>query len=282
MTEQRSVLVGETIEFHNEKPFVLIAGPCAIESEETVMTAAAELKRITDKLGIPFVFKSSFDKANRTSIHGKRGVGIEEGLRILQKVQTTFNVPVITDIHNESQIHQVAEIVDLLQIPAFLNRQADLVVATAETQKVTLVKKAQYASAKRAGQLVKNFADAGNHNVLICERGMTFGHDDLVVDYSHFKTMKDTGYPLIMDATHSAQKPGGNGDSSGGRREAVLDLAKAAVAIGVAGVFMEVHPDVDNAISDKENQVPLDRAEEVLTVLKQLDDVVKSQPIINL
>ena len=282
MTEQRSVFVGENIEFHNEKPFVLIAGPCAIESEETVMTAAAELKHITDKLGIPFVFKSSFDKANRTSSTGKRGVGIEEGLRILQKVKDTFGIPVITDIHNPEQAAKVAEVADMLQIPSFLCRQNDLTEAAAKTGLPVNVKKGQFLKASGMHTIMNNYVEFGNNNSLQCERGMTFGPDHLVVRFDAFREMKSNGHPLIMDATHSAQLPGGHGDSSGGMREVVIDLAKAAIAVGVAGVFLEVHPNPDEAISDKENQVPLDRAEEMLYVLKQLDDIVKSQPIINL
>ena len=281
MTEQRSVFVGD-IEFNNEKPFVLIAGPCAIESELIALETAGELKRITDELGIPFVFKSSFDKANRTSSSGERGVGIEEGLRILQKVKDTFNVPVITDIHSPDQADKVAQVVDMLQIPSFLCRQNDLTEAAAKTGITVNVKKGQFLKPSGMHTIMKNYVEFGNNNSLQCERGMTFGPDNLVVDYTGFREMKSNGHPLVMDATHAAQLPGGNGSSSGGKRDVVVDLAKAAIAVGVAAVFLEVHPDVEYAISDKENQVPLDRAEELLTVLKQLDDVVKSQPQINL
>lgn len=282
MTEQRSVFVNETIEFHNDKPFVLIAGPCAIESEETVMTAAAELTRITKKLGIPFVFKSSFIKANRTSIKSDVGIGIEEGLRILQKVKDTFNVPVITDIHEDVSIYsRVAEVVDMLQMPAFLCRQTGLTEAAANTGKPVNVKKGQFLAPDTMGVIMDNY-DYLNAPALQCERGVSFGYNNLIVDFAGFREMKSSGHPLILDATHAAQRPGGNGTSSGGKRDVVIDLAKAGIAIGVAGLFLEVHPNPDEAISDKENQVPLDRAEEMLTVLKQLDDLVKSQPAINL
>ena len=279
--EQKSVFLGN-IEFNNEKPFVLIAGPCAIEDRETVFKAAEELTRITKDLGIPYIFKSSFDKANRTSTEGKRGVGIEEGLKILAEVKETFGVPVITDIHDPNHVEQVAEIVDMLQIPAFLCRQMDLTEAAAKTGKPVNVKKGQFLAPGNMKTIMDNYIGFGNENALQCERGTTFGHNGLVVDFAGFRAMKENGHPIIMDATHAAQIPGGNGTSSGGKREVVVDLAKAALATGVAGVFLEVHPDVENAISDKANQVPLEHAEELITQLKQVDDLIKSQKILNI
>ncbi|PPR08843.1 MAG: 2-dehydro-3-deoxyphosphooctonate aldolase [Proteobacteria bacterium] len=279
--EQKSVFLGN-IEFNNEKPFVLIAGPCAIEDRETVFKAAEELTRITKDLGIPYIFKSSFDKANRTSTEGKRGVGIEEGLKILAEVKETFGVPVITDIHDPNHVEQVAEVVDMLQIPAFLCRQMDLTEAAAKTGKPVNVKKGQFLAPGNMKTIMDNYIGFGNENALQCERGTTFGHNGLVVDFAGFRAMKENGHPIIMDATHAAQIPGGNGTSSGGKREVVVDLAKAALATGVAGVFLEVHPDVENAISDKANQVPLEHAEELITQLKQVDDLIKSQKILNI
>ncbi|HAG53607.1 MAG TPA: 3-deoxy-8-phosphooctulonate synthase [Alphaproteobacteria bacterium] len=279
--DQKSVLVNG-IEFNNNKPMVLIAGPCAIESREIVMEAAEELVRITTKLDIPFIFKSSFDKANRTSVQGKRGVGIEEGLKILAEVKEKFGVPIITDIHDPNHVEKVAEVVDMLQIPAFLCRQMDLTEAAAKTGKAVNVKKGQFLAPANMKTIMDNYLDFGNENSLQCERGTTFGHNGLVVDFAGFRTMKENGHPIVMDATHAAQIPGGNGTSSGGKREVVVDLAKAAVATGIAGVFLEVHPDVDNAISDKANQVPLDQAEAFLTQLKQLDDLIKSQPVLDI
>tara|TARA_Y100000590_G_C15483500_1_gene924921 strand:- start:2 stop:847 length:846 start_codon:yes stop_codon:yes gene_type:complete len=279
--EQKSVFLGN-IEFNNEKPFVLIAGPCAIEDRETVFKAAEELTRITKDLGIPYIFKSSFDKANRTSTEGKRGVGIEEGLKILAEVKETFGVPVITDIHDPNHVEQVAEVVDMLQIPAFLCRQMDLTEAAAKTGKPVNVKKGQFLAPGNMKTIMDNYIGFGNENALQCERGTTFGHNGLVVDFAGFRAMKENGHPIIMDATHAAQIPGGNGTSSGGKREVVVDLAKAALATGVAGVFLEVHPDVEKAISDKANQVPLEHAEELITQLKQVDDLIKSQKILNI
>ena len=261
---------------------MLIAGPCAIEDRETVFKAAEELTRITKDLGIPYIFKSSFDKANRTSTEGKRGVGIEEGLKILAEVKETFGVPVITDIHDPNHVEQVAEVVDMLQIPAFLCRQMDLTEAAAKTGKPVNVKKGQFLAPGNMKTIMDNYIGFGNENALQCERGTTFGHNGLVVDFAGFRAMKENGHPIIMDATHAAQIPGGNGTSSGGKREVVVDLAKAALATGVAGVFLEVHPDVEKAISDKANQVPLEHAEELITQLKQVDDLIKSQKILNI
>ncbi|WP_241749948.1 3-deoxy-8-phosphooctulonate synthase [Priestia megaterium] len=247
--------------------FKLIAGPCVIESESLVMEVAKELKEITSDLGIEFYFKSSFDKANRTSIHSYRGPGLEEGLRILQKVKDTYDVKLVTDIHEPYQAEPVGEVVDILQIPAFLCRQTDLLVAAAKTGKIVNVKKAQFLAPWDMKNVVNKLQESGSENIMLCERGTTFGYNNLVVDFSGLLELKKFGYPVIFDATHSVQKPGGKGDSTGGNRAYVEYLAKAALAVGVDGVFMEVHPDPDNAKSDGPNMVKLS---EVRTVLEKL------------
>ena len=244
--------------------FSLIAGPCVIESEEMVLSIAKEMKDITDKLGIPYTFKASFDKANRTSISGFRGPGIEEGLRILQKVKDTYNLPICTDIHEPWQAEKAAEVCDILQIPAFLCRQTDLLVAAAKTGKCINIKKAQFLAPWDMKNCVEKVRQSGNNNVMLCERGTTFGYNTLVVDMTGLRVMKDMGVPVIFDATHSVQKPGGNGTSTGGNRQYVEYLAKAAVSVGVDGLFMETHPDPDNAKSDGPNMVPLGEMEELL------------------
>tara|TARA_Y100001960_G_scaffold333914_1_gene442193 strand:+ start:6300 stop:7148 length:849 start_codon:yes stop_codon:yes gene_type:complete len=281
MTQQKSVFVNN-IEFNNEKPLVIIAGPCAIESREMVMHTAEKLVEISKKLDLPLIFKSSFDKANRTTVTGKRGVGQEEGLKILAEVKEKFGIPVITDIHKPEHVNEVAEVVDMLQIPAFLCRQMDLTEAAAKTGKPVNVKKGQFLAPGNMKTIMDNYIHFGNQNSLQCERGTTFGHNGLVVDFAGFRAMKENGHPIVMDATHAAQIPGGNGTSSGGKREVVADLAKAAISTGIAAVFLEIHPDVENAISDKANQVPLEHAEDLLTQLKQLDDLIKSQKVLDI
>ncbi len=255
--------------------FQLIAGPCVIESEEMVMSIAAQMKEITEELGIPYTFKASFDKANRTSISGFRGPGIEEGLRILQKVKDTYGLPICTDIHEPWQAAKAAEVADILQIPAFLCRQTDLLVAAAQTGKYVNIKKAQFLAAWDMGNCVKKVRESGNDNVMLCERGTTFGYNTLVVDMTGLRVMKGFDVPVIFDATHSVQKPGGNGTSTGGNREYVEYLAKAAIAVGVDGLFMETHPDPDNAKSDGPNMVPLGEMRELLIKLKKVYDAVQ-------
>jgi 2-dehydro-3-deoxyphosphooctonate aldolase (KDO 8-P synthase) len=250
--------------------FQLIAGPCVIESEEMIMAIAAELKAITDELEIPFTFKASFDKANRTSIHGYRGPGIEEGLRILQKVKDTYGLPICTDIHEAWQAEPAAQVADILQIPAFLCRQTDLLVAAAKTGKCINIKKAQFLAAWDMGNCLKKVQESGNNNVMLCERGTSFGYNTLVVDMTGLRVMKDMGVPVIFDATHSVQKPGGNGTSTGGNREYVEYLAKAAIAVGADGLFMETHPDPDHAKSDGPNMVPLGEMKELLMKLQRV------------
>jgi len=254
--------------------FKLIAGPCVIESEENVMLVAKKIKEITDKLDIPFVFKSSFDKANRTSINSFRGPGLEEGLRILNKVKTELNLNVTTDIHEPYQAEEVAKVVDIIQIPAFLCRQTDLLVAAAKTGKTVNVKKAQFLAPWDMKNVVGKLEESGNTDIMLCERGTSFGYNNLVVDMTGLVEMKKFGYPVVFDATHSVQKPGGKGNCTGGNREYVEYLAKAAIAVGADAIFMEVHPDPDNALSDGPNMVKLDELEEILVKLKKVYQAV--------
>ena len=254
--------------------FKLISGPCAIESEEMAMDIAEKMKVITDKLGIDYTFKGSFDKANRTSIHSKRGLGIDEGLRILQKVRNTYNIPVATDIHESWQAEPVGKVVDIVQIPAFLCRQTDLLVAAAKTGKCINIKKAQFLAPWDMKNCLQKVVESGNSNVMLCERGTSFGYNTLVVDMTGLVEMKKFGYPVIFDATHSVQKPGGKGDATGGNREYVEYLAKAAIAVGVDGLFMETHQNPDEAWSDGPNMVKLDDMEELLTKLVKVYEAV--------
>ena len=255
--------------------FQLIAGPCVIESEELCLSVAARMKAITDKLGIPYTFKASFDKANRTSIESFRGPGIEAGLRILQKVKDTYGLPVCTDIHEAWQAEQAAKVADILQIPAFLCRQTDLLVAAAKTGKCINIKKAQFLAPWDMKNCVDKVRASGNDNVMLCERGTSFGYNTLVVDMTGFRVMKDFSVPVIFDATHSVQKPGGNGTSTGGNREYVEYLAKAAIAVGVDGLFMETHPDPDNAKSDGPNMVKLGEMKGLLEKLIKVYNAVQ-------
>lgn len=253
--------------------FTLIAGPCVIESEEQVMNVAKRMKDISGNLGIPFIFKSSFDKANRTSVNSFRGPGLHEGLRILKKIKDELDVPVVTDIHEAYQAEIAAEVVDMLQIPAFLCRQTDLLVAAAQTGLPVNIKKAQFLSANDMKNVVTKVLESGNDKILLTERGNTFGYNNLVVDMTNLIEMKKYGYPVVFDATHSVQKPGGNLTSTGGNREYVEPLAKAALAVGADVLFMEVHEDPDNAMSDGPNMVKL---EEVEVMLQKLIKVYKA------
>lgn len=255
--------------------FQLIAGPCVIESEEMVFFIAKQMKEITDELEIPFTFKASFDKANRTSINSFRGPGIEEGLRILQKVKDTYGLPICTDIHESWQAEIAAQVADVLQIPAFLCRQTDLLVAAAKTGKCINIKKAQFLAPWDMKNCLDKVKESGNENVMLCERGSTFGYNTLVVDMTGLRVMKEFDVPVIFDATHSVQKPGGNGTSTGGNRQYVEYLAKAAMAVGVDGVFMETHPDPDHAKSDGPNMVPLSEMKELLIKLKKVYQAVQ-------
>jgi 2-dehydro-3-deoxyphosphooctonate aldolase (KDO 8-P synthase) len=264
-----------------DQPFFLIAGPCVIESEELQLRTAEKLKAITDKLGILFLFKSSFDKANRSSGTSFRGPGMDEGLRILEKVRSELGVPVLTDIHDIPQVKPVAEVVDMLQTPAFLARQTDFIHAAASAGKPVNIKKAQFMAPHDMKNVVDKAkaasiaAGGDGENILVCERGASFGYNNLVSDMRGLAIMRETGCPVVFDATHSVQLPGGQGTSSGGQREHVPVLARAAVAVGVSGLFMETHPDPANALSDGPNAWPLDRMESLLTTLVNLDRTVK-------
>ena len=257
--------------------FQLIAGPCVIESEEMVLSIAGQMKEITDRLGIPYTFKASFDKANRTSLSSFRGPGIDEGLLILKKVKDTYGLPVCTDIHEPWQAAPAAQVADILQIPAFLCRQTDLLVAAAKTGRCVNIKKAQFLAPWDMKNCVEKVRQSGNENVMLCERGTSFGYNTLVVDMTGLRVMKEFGVPVIFDATHSVQKPGGNGTSTGGNREFVEYLAKAAVAVGVDGLFMETHPNPDSAKSDGPNMVPLSEMEALLKKLIRVYDAVHTE-----
>ena len=256
------------------KNIMLIAGPCVIESEENVMLIAKTMKEIAERLNLDYYFKASFDKANRTSINSYRGPGIEEGLRILKKVKDTFGLKIATDIHEPWQAEKAAEVADIIQIPAFLCRQTDLLVAAAKTGKLINVKKAQFLAPWDMANVVKKIEDSGNKNIMLCERGTAFGYNTLVVDMTGIVEMKKFGYPVVMDATHSVQKPGGKGNATGGNREYVEPLAKAAIAAGADALFFEVHPDPDNALSDGPNMVKLDEFEEMLKRIIRVYDAI--------
>src|SRR5438309_4034661 len=259
-----------------DKPFFLISGPCVVESEQLQMDVAGQLKEITSALGIPFIFKSSYDKANRSSGKSFRGPGMEKGLEILAKVRKTLAVPVLTDVHTEEEVPEVARHVDVLQTPAFLCRQTDFIHAVARAGKPVNIKKGQFLAPGDMKNVVDKAREAsGQDNIMVCERGASFGYNNLVSDMRSLAIMRETKCPVVFDATHSVQLPGGLGTSSGGQREFVPVLARAAVASGIAGVFMETHPDPDKALSDGPNAWPLDRMKELLATLKELDALVK-------
>jgi 2-dehydro-3-deoxyphosphooctonate aldolase (KDO 8-P synthase) len=276
MTEaNRTVNVG-SVSFNNSTPFSLIAGPCQLESRDHALECAAAVKEIAGGLGIPVVYKSSFDKANRTSLSATRGIGLNEALPIFAEIKEKFGLPVLTDIHNAEQCAPVAEVIDVLQIPAFLCRQTDLLVAAAETGAVINVKKGQFLAPWDMKNVLRKITDSGNPNVLLTERGASFGYNTLVSDMRALPIMAQTGAPVIFDATHSVQQPGGLGGSSGGDREMVAVLARAAVAVGVGGVFIETHPDPENTTSsDGPNMIALRNLGALLAELKAIDAVVK-------
>lgn len=255
--------------------FVLLAGPCVVENEKITLETAEALKTICTRLGVDFVFKSSFDKANRSSIFSPRGVGIEQGLKILQRVKTEFDLPIVTDVHESWQCAEVAEVADVLQIPAFLSRQTDLLVAAARTQRVVNVKKGQFMAPWEMQNVVEKLHKAGNDNVLLCERGTTFGYNNLVVDMTGLVEMRTLGFPIVFDATHSVQKPSEQGSYSGGNRAAVPYLVRAAVAVGIDALFVEVHPNPDKALSDSATQLHLSSVEEILKQAIEIDSLVK-------
>jgi 2-dehydro-3-deoxyphosphooctonate aldolase (KDO 8-P synthase) len=261
-----------------ERPFFLIAGPCVIESEALVIDVAGRLRDITETLGIPFIFKASFDKANRSSSKSFRGPGIEKGLEALARVRKQIGVPVLTDVHEDTPLAEVAEVVDVLQTPAFLCRQTNFIVAACSQGKPVNIKKGQFLSPWEMQNVVDKARSTGNTQIMVCERGFSFGYNNLVSDMRSLAVMRATGCPVVFDATHSVQLPGGKGDASGGQREFVPVLARAAVAAGVAGLFMETHPDPAKALSDGPNAWPLDRMGSLLTTLAELDLAVKKKP----
>jgi len=260
-----------------DRPLFLIAGPCVIESEQLALDTAGRLKEISGRLGIPFIYKSSFDKANRSSYQSYRGPGLEEGLRILARVKAEIGVPVLTDVHEYTPLAEVAAVADVLQTPAFLCRQTDFIQNVARQGKPVNIKKGQFLSPWEMRNVVAKARMAGNDHLMVCERGASFGYNNLVSDMRGLAVMRATGCPVVFDATHSVQLPGGQGNASGGQREFVPVLARAAVAAGVAGLFMETHPDPDRALSDGPNAWPLDRMEPLLATLKALDDVIKQR-----
>ncbi|MEO1266408.1 MAG: 3-deoxy-8-phosphooctulonate synthase [Pseudomonadota bacterium] len=272
---QRTVEIGPH-RIGGSLPFVLFAGPCQMESRAHAMEMAAGIKEITDRLGIPLVYKSSFDKANRTSLSGKRGIGLSDALPVFADIKAEFGLPVVTDIHEAAQCGPVAEVADVLQIPAFLCRQTDLLVAAAKTGRVIKIKKGQFLAPWDMRNVASKVIDSGNTNVLLTERGASFGYNTLVTDFRALPIMAETGCPVVFDATHSVQQPGGQGTSSGGDRRFVPVLARAAVAVGVAGLFVETHQDPDTAPSDGPNMVPLSELEGLLASLKQIDELAKA------
>jgi 2-dehydro-3-deoxyphosphooctonate aldolase (KDO 8-P synthase) len=272
----RDVSVSPSVAFGNHLPLGIMAGPCSIESRDIALQIADTMVSECGKLGMPYVFKASFDKANRTSIHGVRGIGWEAARAIFLEIKETYGCPVITDVHTPEQCEAVAEVADILQIPAFLCRQTDLIVAAAKTGKTLNIKKGQFLSPEEMHTVVEKAVSAGNSNIMMCERGTTFGYHLLVNDMRGLAIMGKNGYPVIFDATHSVQRPGGKGNSSGGDRECIELLARAATAVGIAGLFLETHPNPDSAPSDGPNMVPLAHVGKMLAALSEIDRVTKS------
>ena len=275
--EEKIIAIGN-FNIGNQLPLVIFAGPCAIQSEDHAMKMAEALKKEADRQGISLVYKSSFDKANRTSFNGGRGVGLQEGLKILQRVKQSFDVPILTDIHQPDQAAPVAEVADILQIPAFLCRQTDLLLAAGKTGRAINVKKGQFLAPWDMAHVAEKIASTGNKNIMLCERGTSFGYNTLVVDITGLAVMKEAGYPVVMDATHAVQQPGGKGQSSGGNRAFAPLLARAAVSNGVACVFMEVNDHPEKSPSDAENTLRLEKFPQLLEDLKTLDTFAKKTP----
>lgn len=269
-------MILSNINIGNDQPFFVIAGPCVIESEKLVLETAEKLKEITSGLGIGLVFKSSFDKANRSSMDSFRGPGIEEGLRILEKVKTDIGVPVLTDVHEDTPLNEVASVVDVMQTPAFLARQTNFILNVAKQGIPVNIKKGQFMAPWDMQNVVDKAKSTGNDKIMLCDRGTSFGYNTLISDMRGLAVMRRTGCPVIFDATHSVQQPGGQGTTSGGDRTMVPLLARSAIAAGIAGVFMEVHPDPDNALSDGPNMMPLNKVEQLLKQLSELDKVIKA------
>ena len=263
-------------EIGNDKPLTVLAGPCAMESRDHALMTAERLRGISERVGLNLVYKSSYDKANRTSIHSPRGIGLSSALPIFEEIQNQIGLPCLTDVHNVEQSKEAGAVVDMLQIPAFLCRQTDLLVAAAKTGKVINVKKGQFLAPWDMKNVLHKVVEAGNPNVMACERGASFGYNTLVTDFRGLPIMKGFGAPVVFDATHSVQQPGGQGGTSGGQREFVPPLARAAASIGVAAMFMETHPNPDNAPSDGPNMIPMDQFEDLLRDIKRFDDLAKS------
>ena len=259
----------------NDLPFFLISGPCQLENRDHAMFMAEEIKKITDKLKINLVYKTSFDKANRTSLKSERGIGLDKSIKVFEEIKRNFNLPILTDVHSSEQCNQVKNVVDIIQIPAFLCRQTDLLVSAAKTNLIVNIKKGQFLAPWDMKNVIKKISDSNNDNILVTERGVSFGYNTLVSDMRSISILKKEQYPVIFDATHSVQQPGGKGDSSGGQREFIYDLSKAAIAVGVAGLFLEVHDDPDNAPSDGPNMLKLSDLENFLNNIKKIDDLVK-------
>lgn len=270
-----------SIEMSNDKPFVLLGGMNVLESRDLAMRIVEAYVEVTTKLGIPYVFKASFDKANRSSIHSFRGPGLDEGLKIFADIKANFNVPIITDVHEPFQAEPVAEVVDIIQLPAFLCRQTDLVTAMAKTNAIINIKKAQFLTPAEMKHILTKFEESGNDKLLLCERGTSFGYNNLVVDMLGFGIMREMGYPIFFDVTHSLQQPGGRADSAGGRRAQVTDLALAGMTQRIAGLFLESHPDPAQAKCDGPCALPLEQLEPFLSQVKAVDDLVKSMPRLN-
>ena len=264
------------LEISNNNKICIIAGPCQLETEQHAMDMAGKIKDITQKFGLGFIYKTSFDKANRTSLKGQRGAGLEASLPVFEKIKKELKIPILTDVHSIEQCSIVAKHVDVLQIPAFLCRQTDLLVEAAKTNKIINVKKGQFLAPWDMVNVTKKISDSGNENILVTERGASFGYNNLVSDMRSLPIMAKIGYPVIFDATHSVQQPGGQGEKSGGQREFIEHLARAAVAVGVAGVFIETHQDPDNAPSDGPNMIPINKLENLLKQLNDIDSLIKS------
>lgn len=279
--ESKIIKIGNSIEVANHLPFVLFSGVNVLESRDLAMRVAEEHVKVTEELGIPYVFKGSFDKANRSSINSFRGPGMEEGLKILQEIKDTFGVPVITDVHEVYQCDPVAEVADVIQLPAFLSRQTDLVVAMAKTGAVINIKKAQFLAPHEMKHILTKCAEAGNDNLMLCERGTMMGYNNLVVDMLGFGEMKKFGYPVMFDVTHSLQRPGGREDSADGRRAQVTELARAGMSLGLSSLFLETHPDPDSAKCDGPCALPLGKLAPFLKQMKQLDELVKTFEVLD-
>ncbi len=272
----KKINIGD-FEVSNNLPFFLISGPCQLESRDHAIFIAEKIKKICEKLKIKLVFKTSFDKANRTSLDSKRGIGIDKSIKIFEEIKKNFDLPVLTDVHTTEQCNQIKNVVDIIQIPAFLCRQTDLLVAAAKTNLIINVKKGQFLAPWDMKNVIKKISASGNNKILVTERGVSFGYNTLISDMRSLSIMKKENYPVIFDATHSVQRPGGKGDSSGGEREFIYDLSKAAVSNGISGLFIEVHEDPDNAPSDGPNMIKLSDLEKFLANIKKIDDLVKNE-----